>query len=40
MDDITVFMEGRNKELAGIAEKDLKSIKKRARGDEPEAFDH
>ena len=28
VDDITAFMEGRNKELAGVAEKVLKSIKR------------
>ena len=39
MDDITVFMEGRNKELAGIAEKALKSIKNSGTREGSE-FDH
>ena len=34
VDDITAFMEGRNKELAGIAEKVLTSVKKGGRGED------
>ena len=40
VDEITAFMEGRKKDLAGIAEKVLKSTKKKGRGERVEVVDH
>ena len=40
VDEITAFMEGRNKDLAGIAEKVLKSTKQKGRGQRVEVVDH
>ena len=40
MDGITALLKRRNKELAELAEKVLKKLKKIGRGEEPEAVEY